>query len=291
MQHNIKGLHCSLLYQLLSEECSTHLLDTVSQASSRDSDSDWSLNDVRKILLDSLASLPYTVCIFIDGLDEISPKDGATELLQLVQTMRNLPNTKLCVSSRRQPQLQHHLGQHPMLRLQDLTAKDIFKVSRASLRLPTAGDKDWALVINHIVDKSDGVFLWVRLVLKSVQSGIDNGDTFEEVQSRLDAFPSDLNGLYKDMWQRLNEDQHVYRQSAALYFKLVLTALDECVFAIHQTLSFTELTAAFHDDLLSRDAPPSADVLRQKCEATVTQVGIRCAGLLEAQETGKTLES
>jgi hypothetical protein len=61
------------------------------------------------------------LCIFLDGLDEISPADGPYELLRIVESLKaKFPSVKLCISSH--PELVYHtaLCGYPGLRVQDL---------------------------------------------------------------------------------------------------------------------------------------------------------------------------
>ncbi|KAM0193372.1 hypothetical protein ACHAPI_007684 [Fusarium lateritium] len=59
------------------------------------------------------------------------------------------------------------------------------------------------------VEKSQGVFLWLYLVLRNLKAGIRNGDSEKMLLERLRELPSELEHLYADMWQRLNENHSV----------------------------------------------------------------------------------
>lgn len=43
-----------------------------------------------------------------------------------------------------------------------------------------------------IVNKSDGVFLWVTLVIKSILRVSQNGDQLSDLQAHLDELPADF---------------------------------------------------------------------------------------------------
>ncbi|KAH8679412.1 hypothetical protein BGZ61DRAFT_457144 [Ilyonectria robusta] len=88
-QNSIKGLLCSLTYCILSG-CNRkvdQVLDRFDNALSKDSYHDWSSAELEKILFSLLEEDDYPVCIFIDGLDEISDKDGYFKLQGLVERL------------------------------------------------------------------------------------------------------------------------------------------------------------------------------------------------------------
>lgn len=133
--------------------------------------SDWSVKKLTVVLFYHLGSSPYSYFFFLDGLDEIYPKDGPRNLLQLVDKLMDLPSVKLCVSSRPENVFEGHFKDRPSLRMQDLIASDIrnyaykvFEERTEFSNLPYCVDR----VINTFVYKADGVFLWVVLVLESL---------------------------------------------------------------------------------------------------------------------------
>jgi hypothetical protein len=69
------------------------------------SDTEWPFNHPRDTLIDIVRGIPATTHIFIDGLDEVSPEDGIASLLQVLDDINALSNTKICISSRPEPQL------------------------------------------------------------------------------------------------------------------------------------------------------------------------------------------
>jgi hypothetical protein len=113
--------------------------------------------------------------------------------------------------------------------------------------------------------------------------GIHNGDSPKLIHARAQALPSDLSDLYNDMWRRLNDDTIIYRQSASLYFNLVIlsqslfSARDERPFA--RSISILELTLAYHNHRWDEKIP-SEDLVK-KCRETIQHVERQCAGILE----------
>lgn len=297
MQQSIRGMLSSLLYQLLQGQ--PILLDTclsaVESMASKDADTDWSLEELQAAFELVVRHCHKPLCIFLDGVDEMHPEDGIARLMELVeQWFRLRPGwIKICLSSRPELLIRRRLIAYPHLRLEDLTAADLRKYANAHLKCPpevniaeSIGMRD---VISFLVRKAEGVFLWLCLAIKDLNRGLENGDSLEDLRYRTERLHGDLAGLYKDMWSRMNDDFEIYRKSAALYFKLVITNSAEPPLIMGSLCVFDLLlcSSAAADDILDGtflDMPDNA--LSAQCEETEKQVQARCAGLLELVATG-----
>ena len=104
MQCSMKGLLCSLLHQILSADSCLSFLDALFETLEiPESDTDCSVNRLRDTLIGILPCIPGTTYIFLDGLDEISSEDKIASLLRLLDDINALSNTKICISSRPEP--------------------------------------------------------------------------------------------------------------------------------------------------------------------------------------------
>ncbi|KAI4208872.1 MAG: hypothetical protein LQ349_009600, partial [Xanthoria aureola] len=74
---------------------------------------------------------------------------------------------------------------------------------------------------NVIVEKADGVFLWADLVTNSQIKGIRNGDDKRTLLKRLESLPVELDDLYSQMLERIEE---LYYEEVS---SLVIFALDD----------------------------------------------------------------
>ncbi|KAK8023832.1 hypothetical protein PG993_011898 [Apiospora rasikravindrae] len=125
----------------------------------------------------------------VDGLDEFDPKVSTTEvasLLQLTRSLSDLSNTKLILSSRPLSTFEQGFADCPSLAIHDLTRDDIHSYvsgelqSHPRMKLLMSRDEARArTLIQSIGDNSSGVFLWVRLVVKSLLEGLENSDGLE----------------------------------------------------------------------------------------------------------------
>ncbi|KAI4596452.1 hypothetical protein KJ359_005584 [Pestalotiopsis sp. 9143b] len=144
------------------------------------------------------------------------------ELISMFQEMRSLPYNKLCVASRPWNEFKDAFDKQPSLMVEQLTRNDIknFVAARfesdprfAQLRSPELDQ-----LIEDIVTKASGVFLWVSLVVSSLITGMGNGDRITDLRKRFDLLPPDLSKLYRRMIQSLDP---FYLEHAAQLFALV----------------------------------------------------------------------
>ncbi|KAI8674581.1 hypothetical protein NCS57_00356300 [Fusarium keratoplasticum] len=295
LQQSIKGLLCSLLHQIFVQDKDQALiyLETRRELSWKDSSSDWDPKELEALLLEYLQRPLVAICLFIDGLDEVWPKDGVQNLISLLKTLLQKSNRlKLCVSSRREHLLESRLCDYPQLKMHELIHNDLEKYAIQALSEASAhanlDSGDIRTIINQIVWASDGVFLWVVLVSNSLSRGLQNGDSCEELFQRLDSLPRDLEGLYLDMWLRQNGDDEFYRKSSAKLLYLCLVGLgwkEKPEFGLTPTV--LQLMVAMDDEgpedhLIHRRYP--VEELRIRCQTTVKMIQVRSAGLLEVYD-------
>ena len=154
------------------------------------------------------------ICLFIliDGLDEFSEQDGhensameETKLIEFLQLFLSRPAVKLCVSNRPYLSFQSVFAENTdqWLAVQELTRKDIAEYVGATMSkdekfVALSADRlEYNRLVEEIIDKAEGVFLWVYLVCHSLLQGMLNGDRLHDLQQRLHLLPRELNDLYQ----------------------------------------------------------------------------------------------
>jgi hypothetical protein len=168
-----------------------------------------------------------TFCFFIDGLDEFS--GDSEHLIDTVKRLTSHSNVKICVSSRPWAEFVHEFGDDDtrLLKLEDLNAQDIKNYVHEALSANSrfqrlAAKDDSALKLKEeVATKSDGVFLWVYLVVRSLLEGIRYADSTQFLWKRLRAFPPDLDGFFTHMLKGIPK---IYHCKTASTFKLAMTA-------------------------------------------------------------------
>lgn len=160
------------------------------------------------------------ICLFVDGLDEFHGTDETREnLIDLLQRLASNDNAKICLSSRPWNIFEDAFGRGPMLRLEDLTRPDIQRYVSEKLTqhrrfevLKQLYEAECMALVDNIVDKASGVFLWVYLVVRSLTQGLRDEDGISDLTRRLELIPADLE-LYFDQMLSTIDPFHLPRSS------------------------------------------------------------------------------
>ncbi|KAK5651188.1 hypothetical protein OQA88_12736 [Cercophora sp. LCS_1] len=240
--------------------------------------------ELAQILFDAAGMLlggGAKLCFFIDGLDEFD--SSPSTLISVIRRISELPNVKLCVSSRPWVEFGDAFGKKASLRVQDLTYPDIkhfvesqFDENSGFKRLKTREPEYSELLTRQIVEKADGVFLWVRIVVRSLLAGLTNDDRIRDLENRLRALPPELDQLYDKILKDVGSDAF-YFQHACQYFELMLKVGGSTPAIL---LSFADEE---REDYAVR--LPSKPLRRRKradrMETIRRRLNSRCKGLLE----------
>lgn len=241
---------------------------------------DWTEEMLRDLVVRTVEELSRDskVCIFIDGLDEFG--GDAQTIVSFVDTVLQMPNVKLCVSSRPWAQFQSAFGRASTLRMQDLTYPDIrhfvqtrFDECPGFRRLVEREPGYAANLIHQVVERSSGVFLWVRLVVDSLITGLSNDLLPRDLDTLLRSLPPELDDLYARILDDIDPSSF---ERACRHFQLLL-ANDGWAEAM--LLSFADEDRGFF-----REVPfalMSLDEHTARLDALERRLGACCKGLLE----------
>lgn len=217
---------------------------------------DWGMDETLTAFkaLTRMAGSSFKLALFIDGLDEF---DGDhNRILETFKDARASGHMKICVSSRPWNIFKDAFRLLPSLRIEGLTRRDIeifvhdnFSGNPGYLELQAVWPKHSRDLLQSIVDKARGVFLWVALVAGALLRRIQMGDTLLQLQKILDDLPEDLSLLFDRIWDRIDTR---FRTDAARYFHLLETATK-----LHQPLSLQYIWLA--DSQGSGDDPFKRD--------------------------------
>ncbi|KAF4442338.1 P-loop containing nucleoside triphosphate hydrolase [Fusarium austroafricanum] len=184
--------------------------------------------------------------IFIDGLDECNG-----DLMSLISFILGLcqpsSNVKMCVASRPWVQFENSFKKHPHIFLQDLTKRDIaryivssFNANEGFHELAEREPEYAKQLKEEVARKAQGVFLWVNLVVKSLLSGLTDGDGLRKLQERLNELPPDLEDLFRKI---LNNLDPANKDHASQLFQLVRASHESPTLL---TLAFADLDGPDH---------------------------------------------
>lgn len=237
-----------------------------------------------------ILSVSHKICIFIDGLDEFEGEQD--DLTGPLRDALNAYPIKLCVSSRPWQVFEDAFQDKPSLRLQDLTLADIKTYAQSHLHpepafalLRTLEPSFADNLVNNIAMKADGVFLWVHLVVASLQKGIKAGDRVSDLQRRLDLLPRDLEALFERMLDDLDPE---YLDHAMHYFQLMEASLSILPLNVMVFSYADEEDEAFGANFPTlpigmRTFEITRDVMKKRLNS-------RCMGLLELAEQSEASE-
>lgn len=209
LQKTLKGLIRGLLYCILSKspELISHAFPEQWHASMHQENIHIEHHECQKgfeSLISPDTIVKHKFVLFIDGLDEFGG-DLANLIRNLFSWINNTHSVKICVSSREWAIFQERFRDCPKIWLHELTHRDIRRMVQDRVREmdlhSLLGSTDTA-VSDHaetleieICRGSDGVFLWVVIVLRHIEHGLANGDQMEDLINVVRSFPTELEPL------------------------------------------------------------------------------------------------
>jgi hypothetical protein len=232
LQKSITGLLRSILYQLLFLDptwAPVAFPNDVKNSAHDFESTPWTHEKLRAAIRSVAQSRDCgrrKICLFIDGLDEF--QGNHLELVNLVKELAANPRLKLCVSSRPwNVFIKAFEMSVPNMCLQDLTQSDIKHYVRTEIQTYCAViDQDVKNLIDEIVTKAEGVFLWVVLVVRSIISGLSEGDDAQFLRHRVQSFPPDLEQYFETMiFARVDQ---AYQQQTHQALKLAWLLTQSC---------------------------------------------------------------
>ncbi|KAI0104316.1 hypothetical protein GGR51DRAFT_572770 [Nemania sp. FL0031] len=220
MQRSIEGLYRSLLWQTL-KEC-PELIPVIfprlwSQSPERFiasiSDTEFSIRELEEVFLkltNTICSLPgHCVCFFIDGLDEF--EGDYWKLAKILKKWASSPGVKICVSSRPYSDFENSFATEPeaCLRLHAHTRQDMLEAAKSELESDERlsrfqlGRHDYLPLAKSAVEKSNGVFLWLRLALRHLLRGIGSQYSITQLEEILQSMPNDVSDMFQNMLDKV----------------------------------------------------------------------------------------
>jgi hypothetical protein len=245
-----------------------------------------------RLLLEKSKSF-LKLAIFVDGVDEFvgDQTDLASFNCELAAS-----GVKVVVSSRPINAALHAFRGCPSLRLQDITRNDMrlyvhdkLKAHSVMVQMANHHPEIGRKISEEILEKSQGVFLWVSLVIKLLVDGLEAGDDAEDLQLKLHSLPSNLRDLYRRM---ISDIPREYWSQSVEIFRTVQTweSLRERYPRFDprlRQLDILMLHFATRPPLESINlavGPLTAESLSWYCEQMAARLRSRSCGLLEICE-------
>lgn len=235
-------------------------------------------------LRDSLLSIMEkeeagSIRIIIDAFDESSEECKHTVLPFLLREFARLPSApQILITSRAHANLGIFLHKYPTIKLNELNGNDIYEYVSdeiSSYHSYHRSDDIIKRLVQKVVNRSDGVFLWVRLVAAELRKGKMIVGDLHELEAAIYSLPRDLTSFYDRILNTLDmsPESETYR-----IFEWVLFAA--------RPKRVSELCCAVVMGLTTSQRPDNLKALQSKqAPAELMQARIKeySGGLLEVK--------
>ncbi|KAI1458952.1 hypothetical protein F4805DRAFT_456345 [Annulohypoxylon moriforme] len=240
-------------------------------------------------------------CFFfvIDGLDEFQETrdEGYKDLIRLLSswTTKAPERIKICVSSREHAVFFDYFSEVQGLRLQDLTSDDIYRFVKEKLEsnpnfLEMEKPEDGVnKLVSEVVQKSNGVFLWVALVVKLLDDACDDEDNFQGLERKIDFLPPEVRDLFDELFNSIHEsDRDESAQTFTIALKLLKNErgmrLSLLRYSLLDDCNVNPLFASSIDFLDKKFLDWDDEAIGKRLKRARKRLYKRCKGLLEVIE-------
>lgn len=184
------------------------------------------------------------ICFWIDGLDEFEGDEvDHWHLARDLQSWTESKHIKLCVSSRPHipftqtfaNDLNHRISIH------ELTREDIRQFSLAMFEKDPNFHRvqnSYENLVSNVVEDANGVFLWARLVVRSLLRSIGYQSTAKDLEKKLKAMPKGLDELFDQILNSVDPDDRPL--SDKLFLMSTPSLYDYCP-PIHNAMAYSRL--------------------------------------------------
>ena len=176
----------------------------------------FSLSELRTAFDLLLSDTSKKFLLMIDGLDELD--DDPTNALTVLISASNRENVKVCISSRPSVIYQATFKDWPSLQLDKWTNRGIlqyvlyaFDQNDTMFNIPSeqSDGTEERYVVNTLVEKSSGVFLWASLATDFLIQSTKETDDVATIKRRVNALPGELEALLIYMFDNLEAQSFV----------------------------------------------------------------------------------
>ncbi|KAF4556720.1 Hypothetical protein D9617_1g085990 [Elsinoe fawcettii] len=283
LQRSIVGLLRTLLYRLLD-------FDPALAGAAFDfhfKEPEWTvaglLLKIKTII--ECAAEDHIFLVMIDGLDECT--DSAFDLRFSLEKLVKMPQVRLLASSRPDRALEVFFDGSKMLRLQDLTAGDILGYCQYKLQYYSRHSDS---IARFAAECSDGVFLWVDVIVNTVISGFEDGEDQDDLYRRIKQVPTQLDELYNSLLSKMGAQNS---SRASKYFKLMLAKHHAIDIDQARTPEVTTLELATVE-IMDRDEnndPVLSGRIADEVQSVRRFIATKCVHLADITPAGGEVES
>lgn len=219
LERSEEGLLQTLLFQILTEFPAlfrqTLQVYIDQEKSQKKGEFRWTRDALREMLKKAVAgtSTRRIFYFILDAFDENSGNPTSKDsLLKFITSLGDTEDStvKILVTSRPYPGLQRHREGRRTIYLDRLTSDDIALYVRAELKhIASVFEEELENEILQLegvmIERANGVFLWVRLVAEHLRLVADKGEDFPVIRNTVNTTPEGLTNLYDLILKRTEE--------------------------------------------------------------------------------------
>lgn len=260
LQNQEEGLTRTLLHQILTaapeltpvifanHSCwaphEYRLINILSQSQGISKKIHFEPKEVLAALEATLRIQGYRFFLLIDGMDEFEKAHSHHAIAKRVLrwSSSNLNRVKICVSSREDNAFMDRFSSDQRLRLHDVTRNDVHELVTTRLLehdyFAEASTKDRQILVDEIVNRAEGVFLWVVLTIQELKLLLDDRQSFQAILQAVHELPKEMEDFFRETLSRIPAG---YKKESMAVFSVVTS-----------TLGRAGLLCLFHYSMLRR---------------------------------------
>lgn len=202
----------SLLFQLVEQEPSLYRLVPKPKMDGTGKPAARSVHTLRQTLLSMLDDPKIeSTRLIVDAFDECGEECKQRLLKFLTEDLANhRSRPQILVTGRRHAELEMYLESYPTMYLEDFNGDDINTYLTSEFEIFTR-HRSREFVENIVAKaaaRSQGVFLWVTLVVKELKKGKLLVGTDQELERAIESLPADLTEFYDHILEELDTNTH-----------------------------------------------------------------------------------
>jgi energy-coupling factor transporter ATP-binding protein EcfA2 len=226
---------------------------------------------------------------FIDGLDESDGDHDKMAKLLLEWVESHPSDLKICVSSREWLVFKERFTKYPSIRLHDLTRSDIETFILDTLNsndsfqaLPASTNSQ--RLIDLITVRAEGVFLWVAIVLRTIEEGLLAEDHIEDLIEKINALPGEIELLYDHIFDSIIKKSHPIDRK---YIMQILELVSDPSIGVQLSVLQCSFLQDYDKDremgfhlYIGDISPEEVQLRKRRCQKKV----LSCKGLVQVTE-------
>jgi ankyrin repeat protein len=236
VEKTLAGMVRALLYQVLHSSpsllSSIRVKDEFEKLKGKDHGFEWPLHAVKDLFL-SLKNQKAigTFYLIIDSLDESDAEHSASEVLEVLQELcsgAQTCNFKVFLTSRPETfltTLDKTFEKYPRIWLESEDIKYISSdiqvyVLSQTAKLSRHRQEELGPLMEAIIHRAEGVFLWVDLVMKKLMIRTLKGDNLRELEKVVENLPSEMGDLYRKILRDVEDRDDIEERRVMLQWVL-----------------------------------------------------------------------